>query len=529
MRTFLNSALLCALCAPCCLSAATQFYYVDPNFAGGGRNGEASTPWQSLAEAGAWTAINTALGSSNVYIYFSARAAGADTNQLTATACTLERVDMGANTLSLDGMSQYNSNDSTPSWSAYSGTSRFWIHSTYPMNSNNTSPPYTNRVNIAIRGFYLQAVDGQVAGLYGTSNVVFEFNWCTTDAGASTGPTIHFAVPNQHSTNGNINGIHHQYITIRSNVIFNTFGEGIYIGASTGDPPGVAGYHPTGSNIVIAWNLMTNCGLRGGQGDYMDIKDGNIDLWITNNTMVATSAFSGGDNQGILIESGTLIGENLIIGASGMERNGIAVGAAWDNTAGRTNLVIRNNRIITPQVNGIRNVGASATAYNWTNVFFYNNSVYNPVSGSGINLSGNFGPSQIKNNILFGAGISEYPYDTATGLSVSHSNNVIYNASDSVRYAFGEGGSFGASDVLTFEPSAVKTDPEFTSTATLQIPANSSAVNAGAALTQFSVDYLGTSRPQGSVWDIGAFEFPILPGTISARIGGGRPTRLMHR
>lgn len=502
--------------------ANTQEYYVDPDFAGGGRNGSQATPWQNLAESGVWTIVNSGLSSSNVTVYFSARSANADTNQLSTQQLLIDRTDQGPNTLTLDGKSFYNSNDATPSWSAYSGSSSFWIKSTYPINSDNTSSPYTNRVNMVLHGIFGEAVDGQIFGMYGCSNVIMQFCRATSDAGGTVGPGVHFAVPNQNSDGSVNNGSHPSYITIISNDVWNTRGEGIYIGGHAGDPPGVAGTFFAGSNIFIVFNNITNAGLSGNQGDFIDIKDGLRSLIITNNNIIATSAYSGGDNQGIICESGNpIIMNNLIVGASGMQRNGIVIASSWDNNAGRQSALIANNRVITATANGIRNIGANSAPYQWTNVFFYNNSIYNPQGGSGINLSGLMGPMEVKNNILYGASASEFPYDSATGMSIVHSNNVIYNPSDSIRYAHGEGSFWGSSDILTFEPSAVKTDPSFSSITTLQLSVGSSAIDKGTTLPSVTTDYLGTIRPVNLLYDIGAFEYsPIAPAIIAVLFSG---------
>jgi len=486
------------------LAADTHYYYVDPDFSGT-RTGSASQPWQSLGDSGAWTAINAGLASSNVTIYFSARAVGADTNQLTTEQLSILRTDQGANTLTFLGNSKWNQNDTTPSWTDYSGDSHFWIHDDYAINTSNTGSPYTNRVNLVVRGFFFQSVGGQIAGMYGTSNVLFEANWLTRDCCLTTGPGLHFAVPYQEN-DGTIGGIHPVDITIRSNRIWDTYGEGIYIGGSTPDPPGVAGSHPTGSNIFIYYNWITNAGTRGGQGDFIDVKDGNINLWISNNVLIGTSAGTDSDNSGIIAESGSGILNNYIVGHEGMGANGISVAGSWDNNIGRTNLLVANNVIVTPQRNGIRNVGVTSTNYQWTNVLFYNNTIYFPSNGSGLNLSAFIGPVEVKNNIFFGASPFEMPYDAATGLTVVHSNNLFWNPNDATRFARGEGNFWAFSDILTFEPSGQRTNPQLSSLTLLTVSNTSPAVNAGATLTQLPRDFLGVARPQGAAWDIGAYE-----------------------
>src|SRR5215831_7305020 len=90
-------------------SGQTSFY-VDPAFSSGNRNGNQTTPWQSLSDSGAWSAINTALKSGNVTVFFSATGASTAAVQLGS------RTDTSTHRLILDGISQVNTNSSSPSW-----------------------------------------------------------------------------------------------------------------------------------------------------------------------------------------------------------------------------------------------------------------------------------------------------------------------------------------------------------------------------------------------------------------------------
>src|SRR5437763_3385895 len=68
-------------------------YYVDPDYTGGARNGNASNPWHSLSDTVTnfpWTVINTALASGPVNVYFSARKAASDTNQTSSASINLD-------------------------------------------------------------------------------------------------------------------------------------------------------------------------------------------------------------------------------------------------------------------------------------------------------------------------------------------------------------------------------------------------------------------------------------------------------
>src|SRR5438309_810862 len=98
-------ALLLAASSPAwCLTT----FYVDPDW-GGTQTGAASTPWGSLTGS-AWTAINAALASNDVTVYFTARAKASDANFVSTTGIAINRTDMSTHRLTLDGMSQWNSN-----------------------------------------------------------------------------------------------------------------------------------------------------------------------------------------------------------------------------------------------------------------------------------------------------------------------------------------------------------------------------------------------------------------------------------
>jgi hypothetical protein len=53
------------------------------------------------------------------------------------------------------------------------------------------------------------------------------------------------------------------------------------------------------------------------------------------------------------------------------------------------------------------------------------------------------------------------------------------------------------------------TDPQFVNAAAFNFAllAGSPAIDAGVTLSYVTNDFLGTSRPQGAAYDIGAFEF----------------------
>ena len=154
-----------------------------------------------------------------------------------------------------------------------------------------------------------------------------------------------------------------------------------------------------------------------------------------------------------------LIYDNAALGTRGV---GIGLYAGYNNVA--YNNVLWNNE------------GAIAVDYGATNTGVYNNTCYGNSAG------GNAG-------IFVGTGSS--------GAIVR--NNIIVQA----------GTPFSNSGTGTIQDHNLITDPWFVDPAghDFHLKSPSGAIDAGVAVTGFSVDCSGVSRPQGSGWDLGAYEF----------------------
>src|SRR5256712_10334064 len=109
------------------LCALGTVFYLDPDVSAGTHVGTQANPFSTL-NASAWTAINNALASDNVTLHCSARNASADTNQVWNVQIDItQKTANPAFTLTFDGRSQYNTNDTTPSWSAYGGKRQYLV------------------------------------------------------------------------------------------------------------------------------------------------------------------------------------------------------------------------------------------------------------------------------------------------------------------------------------------------------------------------------------------------------------------
>ncbi|MCK9641515.1 MAG: malectin domain-containing carbohydrate-binding protein [Prolixibacteraceae bacterium] len=132
--------------------------------------------------------------------------------------------------------------------------------------------------------------------------------------------------------------------------------------------------------------------------------------------------------------------------------------------------------------------------------YFYNNTLYNTGNTGGFYFqntttpSGNVGCTllSVANNIFSNIGGPSINLGTGGSMS-SNTNNLFYsNISDP---QLGSNYKTG--------------NPYFTNTATydFSILSSSPAINAGATIAAVTTDFLGTTRPQGAAYDIGAYEY----------------------
>ena len=511
------AAVLALLASP---ASALTTYYVDPDF-GGTQTGATSNPWTSLTTS-AWATINGRLASDNVTVYFSARKASSDTNQTSTVQIDLnKRSDTSTHTLTLDGMSFYNSNVATPSWVAYSGSSKFQITTSVPIQRDGT-PRCLN--NITINGFRLITTSSQIANLTYIKNLIFKNNEGSAAVGSAGGPGVYVGPANDGPGCGG-NGPDH--VQVLNNNIHDTFGECLYIGASTADPPGGGGAVNTGDDYLIQGNTLTNCGIRGGQGDGIDVKDGHTNLRIINNTLRWPNIGQYGcDCSAIILESGDLVDGNYI---EAPQKNGIYSGAGWDNTVGRNALIIRNNVVVNITAgpghrNGIELEGASSATYQWSNTRVYNNSIYKTVDAC-VEIGAPQGPVTVTNNIFQecgGNGVS----NAAAAILTTHDYNQYFNIAGSA--LANAGVSTSCANIATVEPRSMCGDPKFVSTSppyaatNFKLQATSPVLARGAVIGSFTTDYYGNLR--GLSWDKGAIQ---LTGVGSVGIPPGPPSNLV--
>lgn len=123
----------------------------------------------------------------------------------------------------------------------------------------------------------------------------------------------------------------------------------------------------------------------------------------------------------------------------------------------------------------------------------------NPHRDGHIIVAAAFTTGEIVNNIFYQPQTAGVLFDAATTTDVA------------VRYNLTLGGpaTTGSSTGVTISNNLDNTDPKLANASGLdfQLVAGSPAIDAGATLVYVTNDFLGTARPQGAAYDIGAFEF----------------------
>lgn len=402
--TMLLLAALLFLKAPGFAGAAD--FYVDPDYPNSG-NGSAYTPWSSLdaSATGAWDAINKALASSDVTVYFSARKAGTTQDQPASKRISIRRTSTSTYRLTLDGMSKYNSNDLNPVWANNTGSSRYSLTtSSYSIEAGFGAP---KKNYVTVRGFKAKTT-GQSQAFYfwGGDHLIVENNDFQAATSVALFDYAHRATASDTRQNGGCTDI-----TFRNNVIHDSKGEGLYIGGSSDTG------RPAHSNVTIEGNLIYNTGILGGQGDCIDLKDGLSNVVVRNN--ICRNG-KGSSADGITSHSAARIENNVI---TGMEDSGIIFNTYWGR--GYSGIVVKNNLVFKNGGPGVT-VSTGSTAKPVSNVLMDHNTITGN-QGAGIavgSIGGAVSGVNLTNNIVYanaGYGI-RIPGDVSNSIS----NNDVY-------------------------------------------------------------------------------------------------------
>lgn len=471
--------------------AADSTYYVDGDWTGA-ESGTQSEPWQTIN----WSTVNTSLASGNVTIYLSAREAGSDTDDSydngDADPDVIDfdnRTDTSANRLTVSGNEKWNSNDSTPSWSDYTGNSKCRVQKLDAQNGT-----LTRRSNITMRGMHVIQDAADKCVTINGNNVILENCDIEHTDSATDGPCVQINPTADGSHEGSSEPAPRlTNIVIRANSIHDTHGEAIYIGGG-GSPPltdAGAGY-PSHSQIYVTNNFIYRAGRYDGQGDGIDFKGGLTDLYISYN-VISNIGLTGNPVRGI-------VGQGQTNGAT-------------------ANIVIERNRLV--DIDSIED-GAIVIADSWgvaDGVTIRNNIIDTCSTGVGILLYDTQDEAAIYNNIIYNC--SAHAMDFRSGAIVNVRNNIVadnnsggaqvtvaatvnawdYNAwTDTLGY-----GTPGANSInLGANANAVFVNE---ANGDFRHEFDSPCLNTGVSIGSFSDDFNGTvTRPLGTAWDIGAYE-----------------------
>jgi hypothetical protein len=480
-------------------SSQTAFY-VDPTVRGQG-DGTAEAPWRSFEDGNPrqtaqWNAINRALATNDVIIYFSARQAGSDVAEEIRGAVRVLRTDKSNHRLTLDGMSKSNTNDSTPAWVDYTGPHKMRLRMTrgccFSVGWDDDVP----RDYITIRGFEVTGSGARV--FWGGSHSVLEYMWVHDIT--TLGATVQFTAAVSEYPDCQDLGKRHA-ITLRKNLIERGIGEGIYLSGNylLKKDGGCPSYGNTHSDILIEGNTIRDAGIHGEQGDGIDLKAGLTNVTVRDNLIVSTHDASGDDGGNGIVTLGTfasartdyLLERNRIL-------NVVGSGMELGNLHGA---VIRNNIIANSAADGIHLSGE--TGFTNDTVQFYNNTIYGN-RGSGIDITYATGTITLRNNLVIGNGSGGDAWEIGSPISSD------YNlwAPSMASYAEGTHSLVHASSTgIMVNPAGGDFSLTSTSPARGKGVNLSSTDNLAAGTTWFNNDFGDTLRAPGTAWDIGAYVF----------------------
>jgi hypothetical protein len=167
------------------------------------------------------------------------------------------------------------------------------------------------------------------------------------------------------------------------------------------------------------------------------------------------------------------------------------------------NHIVRNNKIYR---NGFARRQGAITLWKGKQCLVYNNLIYDNFGG--ISISDYSTHQQIINNTLYRNGWGIQIFARSTGAVIQ--NNILYQ----------NGTTITDKGVETIQSNNLITDPKFmdASTNTFTLQPMSPAIDAGTTLSAVLTDLNGISRPQGTRYDIGAYEYPQIPSPHSLKI-----------
>lgn len=272
-----------------------------------------------------------------------------------------------------------------------------------------------------------------------------------------------------------------QNISIHDNYIHNTHGEGMYIGSSW-----YAGkkmdcgklYPPEIHGLRVFNNIVENTGADG-----IQIGCATKDVEVYNNTIrgYGLDPFKPVQNNGLMLNPGCSgkYYNNKIFNGSGMGIICFGIG----------NVYMFNNLVVNAGYDGIF-IDERSAMIPGTGFHAHNNTIVTPGrDGMRINSRNSVGNTFINNIVVKPGSLSQEYYNKSQYLCAvdntvdySQKNNLFLPTVEEAKFMNVAGGDF-------------------------QLKAESPAVNKGFALSYFNFDINRAARPNGTAFDIGAYEY----------------------
>jgi hypothetical protein len=162
---------------------------------------------------------------------------------------------------------------------------------------------------------------------------------------------------------------------------------------------------------------------------------------------------------------------------------------------------VYNNVIYGIDLPGNQTTHVGIVVVGGSNYLIANNTIANNVDVGGIRVEAGASNTIVRNNIVVNNGT---PMWEDFGQNTSKSNNL---------------GSTPATGWITGDPSFVNAAAR-----DYHLQADSDAIDAGATVAQVASDFDGLARPQNSIYDIGAYEYPATPAVLAPTVTILTPT-----
>jgi hypothetical protein len=272
-----------------------------------------------------------------------------------------------------------------------------------------------------------------------------------------------------------------------------------------------------GNDILVEGNTIASTGGGSTQDHGIYVLHGTNKV-VRNNRISNTSGYGihvyderkqPGDPQtflvGMVVEGNTVTGSRL--------RSGIIVSQGGDTQV--DGVIVRNNVLVSNQQYGvsISNYGS----LNLKNVRVYNNTFYRNLAGGVFVYASpaDVEAAQIRNNVVWSDNGVNHLQRGGTGVApVAVSRNLYWTAPRRL--------------VNLVDSSPVEGDPLFASAGSdFHLSAGSPGVDAGESLAEVPTDKDGVPRPQGSAYDIGAYETATTSSATPLRLFTVSPCRLV--